>query len=84
MQKYIQELIDTLNQEHNDWSISELIIKDDCAIFINKKANHIIENYTITKNKNNTFNCRYNCGNTSLPAVTRKTIQQIVDYIFEA
>lgn len=83
MQKHIQELINELNTQNFDWTNNELIVKENQVILVNHKANHIIEYYTLTKNKNNTFTCHYTFNNTSGPTTTRNTIEQLVDYIME-
>ena len=83
MQKYIQELINELNNQNFDWTDNELIVKENQVILVNHKANHIIEYYTLTKNKNNTFTCHYKFNNTTGPTTTRNTIEQLVDYIME-
>jgi len=51
MQKHIQELINELNTQNFDWTDNELIVKENQVILVNHKANHIIEYYTVTKNK---------------------------------
>jgi hypothetical protein len=83
MQKHIQELINELNTQNFDWTDNELIVKENQVILVNHKANHIIEYYTLTKNKNNTFTCHYKFNNTTGPTTTRNTIEQLVDYIME-
>lgn len=83
MQKHIQELINELNNQNFDWTDNELIVKENQIILVNHKANHIIEYYTLTKNKNNTFTCHYKFNNTTGPTTTRNTIEQLVDYIME-
>ena len=83
MQTNIQELIDELNTQNFDWTDNELIVKENQVILVNHKANHIIEYYTLTKNKDNTFTCHYTFNNTSGPTTTRNTIEQLVDYIME-
>lgn len=83
MQKHIQELINELNTQNFDWTDNELIVKENQVILVNHKANHIIEYYTLTKNKDNTFTCHYTFNNTSGPTTTRNTIEQLVDYIME-
>lgn len=83
MQKHIQELINELNTQNFDWTDNELIVKENQVILANHKANHIIEYYTLTKNKNNTFTCHYKFNNTTGPTTTRNTIEQLVDYIME-
>ena len=83
MQKHIQELINELNTQNFDWTDNELIVKENQIILVNHKANHIIEYYTLTKNKNNTFTCHYKFNNTTGPTTTRNTIEQLVDYIME-
>lgn len=83
MQKHIQELINELNNQNFDWTDNELIVTKDQATLVNHKANHIIEYYTLTKNKNNAFTCHYKFNNTSGPTTTRNTIEQLVDYIME-
>ena len=83
MQKHIQELINKLNNQNFDWTDNELIVKENQIILVNHKANHIIEYYTLTKNKNNTFTCHYKFNNTTGPTTTRNTIEQLVDYIME-
>lgn len=83
MQKHIQELINELNNQNFDWTDNELIVKENQVILVNHKANHIIEYYTLTKNKDNTFTCHYTFNNTPGPTTTRNTIEQLVDYIME-
>ena len=83
MQKHIQELINELNTQNFNWTDNELIVKENQVILVNHKANHIIEYYTLTKNKDNTFTCHYTFNNTSGPTTTRNTIEQLVDYIME-
>lgn len=83
MQKHIQELINELNNQNFDWTDNELIVMKDQATLVNHKANHIIEYYTLTKNKDNTFTCHYTFNNTSGPITTRNTIEQLVDYIMK-
>lgn len=83
MQKHIQKLINELNTQNFDWTGNELIVKENQVILVNHKANHIIEYYTLTKNKDNTFTCHYTFNNTSGPTTTRNTIEQLVDYIME-
>lgn len=83
MQKHIQKLINELNTQNFDWTDNELIVKENQVILVNHKANHIIEYYTLTKNKDNTFTCHYTFNNTSGPTTTRNTIEQLVDYIME-
>ena len=83
MQKHIQELINELNTQNFDWTDNELIVKENQVILVNHKANHIIEYYTLTKNKNNTFTCHYKFNNTTGPTTTRNTIEQLVNYIME-
>lgn len=83
MQKHIQELINELNTQNFNWTDNELIVKENQVILVNHKANHIIEYYTLTKNKNNTFTCHYKFNNTTGPTTTRNTIEQLVDYIME-
>ena len=83
MQKHIQELINELSNQNFDWTDNELIVTKDQATLVNHKANHIIEYYTLTKNKDNTFTCHYTFNNTSGPTTTRNTIEQLVDYIME-
>lgn len=83
MQKYIHELINELNNQNFDWTDNELIVKENQVILVNHKANHIIEYYTLTKNKNNTFTCHYKFNNTTGPTTSRNTIEQLVDYIME-
>ena len=83
MQKHIQELINELNNQNFDWTDNELIVKENQVILVNHKANHIVEYYTLTKNKNNTFTCHYKFNNTTGPTTTRNTIEQLVDYIME-
>ena len=83
MQKHIQELINELNTQNFDWTDNELIVKENQVILVNHKANRIIEYYTLTKNKNNTFTCHYKFNNTTGPTTTRNTIEQLVDYIME-
>lgn len=83
MQKHIQELINELNTQNIDWTDNELIVKENQVILVNHKANPIIEYYTLTKNKDNTFTCHYTFNNTSGPTTTRNTIEQLVDYIME-
>lgn len=83
MQKHIQELINELNTQNFDWTDNELIVKENQVILVNHKANHIIEYYTLTKNKNNTFTCHYKFNNTTGPTTSRNTIEQLVDYIME-
>lgn len=83
MQTNIQELIDELNTQNFDWTDNELIVKENQVILVNHKANHIIEYYTLTKNKDNTFTCHYTFNNTSGPTTTRNTIEQLVNYIME-
>lgn len=83
MQKHIQELINELNTQNFDWTDNELIVKENQVILVNHKANHIIEYYTLTKNKDNTFTCHYTFNNTTGPTTTRDTIEQLVDYIME-
>ena len=83
MQTNIQELIDELNTQNFDWTDNELIVKENQVILVNRKANHIIEYYTLTKNKDNTFTCHYTFNNTSGPTTTRNTIEQLVNYIME-
>ena len=83
MQKHIQKLINELNNQNFNWTDNELIVTKDQATLVNHKANHIIEYYTFTKNKDNTFTCHYTFNNTSGPTTTRNTIEQLVDYIME-
>ena len=83
MQKHIQELINELNTQNFDWTDNERIVKENQVILVNHKANHIIEYYTLTKNKNNTFTCHYKFNNTTGSTTTRNTIEQLVDYIME-
>lgn len=83
MQKYIQELINEFNNQNFDWTDNELIVTKDQATLVNHKANHIIEYYTLTKNKNNAFTCHYKFNNTDGPTTSHKTIEQLVDYIME-
>lgn len=83
MQEHIQELINELNNQDFDWTNNKLIVTNDQATLVNYKANHIIEYYTLTKNKDNTFTCHYTFNNTTGPTTTRNTIEQIVDYIME-
>lgn len=83
MQKHIQELINELNTQNFNWTDNELIVKENQVILVNHKANHIIEYYTLTKNKNNTFTCHYKFNNTTGPTTTRNTIEQLVDYIMK-
>ena len=83
MQKHIQELINELNTQNFDWTDNELIVKENQVILVNHKANHIIEYYTLTKNKNNTFTCHYKFNNTTGPTTSRNTIEQLIDYIME-
>ena len=83
MQKHIQELINELNTQNFDWTDNELIVKENQVILVNHKANHIVEYYTLTKNKNNTFTCHYKFNNITGPTTTRNTIEQLVDYIME-
>lgn len=83
MQKHIQELINELNNQNFDWTNNELIVTKDQATLVNHKANHIVEYYTITKNKNETFTCHYKFNNTDGPTTTHETIEQLVDYIME-
>ena len=83
MQKHIQELINELNNQNFDWTNNQLIVTKDQATLVNHKANHIIEYYALTKNKDNTFTCRYTFNNTTEPTTTRNTIEQLVDYIME-
>lgn len=51
MQKHIQELINELDNQNFDWTDNELIVTKDQVTLVNHKANHIIEYYTLTKNK---------------------------------
>lgn len=83
MQKHIQELINELNNQNFDWTDNELIVTKDQATLVNHKANHIIEYYTLTKNKDNTFTYHYTFNNTDGPTTTHETIEQLVDYIME-
>lgn len=83
MQKHIQELINELNNQNFDWTDNELIVTKDQTTLVNHKANHIIEYYTLNKNKDKTFTCHYTFNNTSGPTITRNTIEQLVDYIME-
>ena len=83
MQEHIQELINELNIQNFDWTDNELIVTKDQATLVNHKTNHIIEYYTLTKNKDNTFTCHYTFNNTTGPTTTRTTIKQLVDYIME-
>lgn len=83
MQKHIQELINELNNQNFDWTDNELIVMKDQATLVNHKANHIIEYYTLNKNKDKTFTCHYKFNNTDEPTTNHKTIEQLVDYIME-
>lgn len=83
MQKHIQELINELNNQNFYWTDNKLIVTKDQATLVNHKANHIVEYYTLTKNKNNTFTCHYTFNNTTGPTTTKNTIEQLVDYIME-
>lgn len=83
MQKHIQELINELNNQNFDWTDNELIVRKDQVTLVNHKANHIVEYYTLTENKDNTFTCHYTFNNTTGPTTTRNTIEQLVDYIME-
>lgn len=83
MQTNIQELIDELNTQNFDWTDNELIVKENQTILVNHKANHIIEYYTITKNKDKTFTCHYKVNNIDGLPTTHETIEQLVDYIME-
>lgn len=83
MQSHIQELINELNKQDFDWTDNRLIVTKDQVTLVNYKANHIIEYYTLTKNKDNTFTCHYVFNNTTGPTTTRNTIEQMVDYIME-
>ena len=83
MQKYIHELINELNNQNFDWTDNELIVTKDQATLVNHKTNHIIEYYTLTKNKNNAFTCHYKFNNTDGPTTSHKTIEQLVDDIME-
>ena len=82
MQHHIQELIDELDSRGFDWSTHQLIVKQDQAIVVANNAAFIID-YSVTKNKDNTFTCQYNVNNTKAAETTRDTIEQIVDYIME-
>lgn len=83
MQQHLQKLVNELNNQNFDWTTNELIVKKDQIILINNKGNHIIEYYTITKNKDNAFNCHYKFNNTNGPTTTHQTIEQLVDYVME-
>ncbi len=83
MQKHIQELINELNNQNFDWTDNELIVTKDQATLVNHKANHIIEYYTLNKNKDKTFTCHYKFNNTDGPTTDHQTIEQLVDYIME-
>lgn len=82
MHSHIQELIDELDSRGLDWSTHQLIVKQNQAIVVANNAAFIID-YTVTKNKDNTFTCQYNVNNTKAASTTRDTIEQIVDYIVE-
>lgn len=82
MRHHIQELIDELDSRGLDWSTHQLIVKQDQAIVVANNAAFIID-YSVTKNKDNTFTCQYNVNNTKAAETTRDTIEQIVDYIME-
>ena len=82
MRHHIQELIDELDSRGLDWSTHQLIVKQDQAIVVANNAAFIID-YSVTKNKDNTFTCQYDVNNTKAAETTRDTIEQIVDYIME-
>lgn len=82
MHSHIQELVDQLNSRSFDWSTHQLIVKQDQAIVVANNAAFIID-YTVTKNKDNTFTSQYNVNNTKAAETTRDTIEQIVDYVME-
>jgi hypothetical protein len=82
MRHHIQELIDELDSRGFDWSTHQLTVKENQAIVMTNNVALIID-YTVTKNKDNTFTCQYNVNNTKAAETTRDTIEQIVDYIVE-
>lgn len=82
MRHHIQELIDALDRRDFDWSTNQLTVKENQAIVMTNNAAFIID-YTVTKNEDNTFTCRYNVNHTKAAETTRDTIEQIVDYIVE-
>lgn len=82
MRHHIQELIDALDSRDFDWSVNQLTVEENQAIVMTNSAAPIID-YTVTKNKDNTFTCQYNVNNTKAAKTTRDTIEQIVDYIME-
>lgn len=80
MQSHIQELIDELNNHDFDWTGNELVVRENQAIVMTNNTVLTID-YSVTKNKDNTFTCQYNVNNTKAAETTRDTIEQIVDYI---
>lgn len=82
MRAHIQELIDALDRRDFDWSTNQLTVKENQAIVMTNSVAPIID-YTVTKNEDNTFTCRYNVNHTKAASTTRDTIEQIVDYIVE-
>lgn len=82
MRSHIQELINELDNRGLDWSTHQLTVKENQAIIATDNAALIID-YTVAKNEDNTFTCRYNVNHTKAASTTRDTIEQIVDYIVE-
>lgn len=82
MRRHIQELINELDSRGFDWSNNQLIVKENQATVVTSNVALIVD-YTVTKNKDNTFTCRYNVNHTKAASTTRDTIEQIVDYIVE-
>lgn len=82
MRSHTQELIDALDSRGFDWSTNHLIVKENQAVVMTNSVALIID-YTVTKNEDNTFTCRYNVNHTKAASTTRDTIEQIVDYIVE-
>ena len=82
MRAHIQELIDALDRRDFDWSTNQLTVKENQAIVMTNSVAPIID-YTVTKNEDNTFTCRYSVNHTNAASTTRDTIEQIVDYIVE-
>ena len=82
MRSHIQELIDALDSRDFDWSTNQLVVRENQAIVVTNNVALIVD-YTVTKNKDNTFTCQYNVNHTKAASTTRDTIEQIVDYIIE-